>query len=303
MSLTRRSIWTRDRKNLPPFQEQARDLEISRLLFRYRFLKANHLHLLLTGSLSRPGFSYLQDRLRVLFQHTYIDRPICRRPTQALTDEIVYALGKCGATRLAETDGFEIGKLKWETMNARAGLTYLEHQLMINEFLIPFELALKDQGLLLNWSGVHETQEIRIRVSRRRKGQKEMRVRRPDTFFWVEDTESEAATFPFFGEFWTGSKGRKTPLERLEDYLLYWQSGASAKDGVEHFRVLNIFPTERQRDGFIEGVLSHENGRGPPLAWEGFWFTWTGAYSLAEPDSILEDIFLDAEGNAHSLLE
>src|SRR5713101_2474451 len=92
-----------------PFQLQRRDIEILYEVFRHRFLQPRHVHALFGGSAAN-----LAVRLRLLWQHRYLERPKALRPTRVLTEEIVYALGTAGA-RLLDRHHSElrIGHLDW----------------------------------------------------------------------------------------------------------------------------------------------------------------------------------------------
>ena len=61
---------------------------------------------------------------------------------------MVYALGKRGANLLATVKGAEREKIDWQIQNWQdanrdAGLTYIEHSLMISRFRVALRVALR----------------------------------------------------------------------------------------------------------------------------------------------------------------
>src|SRR5262247_3764196 len=84
---TRRSVRLFERSTEPPgFRIQPRDLEILRHVFRHRYLRPAHLFALYGGHEGR-----IARRLRLLWEHGYLERPKAQRPLRALTEQLVYA--------------------------------------------------------------------------------------------------------------------------------------------------------------------------------------------------------------------
>src|SRR5438874_12536667 len=83
--------------NLPPFRLTDDDIIIVRQLARYRFLRSIHIAALVGRSLDRTN-----DRLKGLFHHGYVDRPLAQLdyyPTSG-SAPMVYALANRGARLL-----------------------------------------------------------------------------------------------------------------------------------------------------------------------------------------------------------
>jgi len=60
------------------------------------------------------------------------------------TQKMVYALGDKGADLLAEKFGIDRGKIKWNEKNKEVKDRHIQHTLMISNFRICLELALKN---------------------------------------------------------------------------------------------------------------------------------------------------------------
>src|SRR5207249_443741 len=73
------------------FSATPRDLEIVRLVARFRFLQARHLHAILGGSAQQ-----IARRCGELYHEGYLDRPKNQFGMGALTEPTIYALTNAG---------------------------------------------------------------------------------------------------------------------------------------------------------------------------------------------------------------
>jgi len=91
------------RKTAQPIKLTDRDAEILKALHKYRFLTTDHLQTL-TQTQSRWG---MNKRLRLLYDHKYIDRPKGQSAifSHAEKRPVVYALGNNGAKLLSARHG------------------------------------------------------------------------------------------------------------------------------------------------------------------------------------------------------
>jgi len=126
--------------NPPPFQITHRDIDILRVVARYRFLHSGHIRRLIAGSEKN-----IANRLKGLFEHAYLDRPECQydfyRPGGGSL-LAVYALSDKGAQVLAHCDGFTFGEcVSWAQKNSKAGRPFLEHTLEIADFAVGLSVA------------------------------------------------------------------------------------------------------------------------------------------------------------------
>lgn len=145
------------RKPSRPIQLTQRDRDIIMALHKYRFLTTDHLQTL-TGTKSRWG---MNARLRLLYDHKYIDRPKAQLAifSHAEKRPIVYALGNCGASLLSMRYDIPMpSNVYWTEKNRRVRERHIEHTLGIADFMIGIEamcqeadhLELIDQQEIIN---------------------------------------------------------------------------------------------------------------------------------------------------------
>lgn len=122
----------------PAFRVTDSDLDIIRLLARYRFLRSTHIAALTGRSRDR-----VNARLSRLFHAGYIDRPRAQLdyyPT-AGSASMVYALADRGARLLIEQDGLQFSNIEWSRKNRQVGRPFIEHQLEVIDFYVSLQLA------------------------------------------------------------------------------------------------------------------------------------------------------------------
>lgn len=147
------------RKSAPPMQLTDRDRNIIMALHKYRFLTTDHLQTL-TGTESRWG---MNARLRLLYDHKYIDRPKAQLAIFSHSDKrpVVYALGHKGASLLSTRYDIPMpAKVYWTEKNRRVREKHIEHTLGIANFMVGIEtmcqqaahLELIDQQAILKRS-------------------------------------------------------------------------------------------------------------------------------------------------------
>lgn len=126
------------RKAADPIQLTDRDADILKALHKYRFLTTDHLQTL-TGTESRWG---MNKRLRLLYDHKYIDRPKAQAAIFSHADKrpTVYALGNAGAKLLSERYGVAMPpSVYWTEKNRRVRERHIEHTLGISDFMVEIE--------------------------------------------------------------------------------------------------------------------------------------------------------------------
>ena len=122
----------------PAFRLTDDDVEIVRLLSRYRFLRSTHIAALVGRSIDRAN-----DRLSRLYHAGYIDRPRAQLdyyPTNG-SAPMAYALADRGARLLIQHDGIEFASVEWSRKNGKAGRPFIEHQLEITDFRVALQNA------------------------------------------------------------------------------------------------------------------------------------------------------------------
>lgn len=114
-----------------------RDLEIIRQVYKHRFLTSEHILSLVDG-----GKNALQRRLGLLFHAGYLDRPRVQL-MRAGNPPMVYALGNLGADIIAQETDAPVSSVDWTSKNREVKGVFLEHTLMVANFMIAVELACK----------------------------------------------------------------------------------------------------------------------------------------------------------------
>jgi len=279
---------------------QQRDIRIISLVHDYRFLNSDQIKLLVDGS--EQG---ILRRLQKLFHHGFLDRP----PSQIIyplagTQKMVYALGDKGADLLADEFGIDRGKIKWNEKNKEVKDRHIQHTLMISNFRVCLELALRNlPGVNLLFWEKESREGLRDYVYIRDSQGREWKVAIvPDGFFGIKDTKPK----PKFYFFLEADQSTMTNERFLKKMRAYWHWGIKEKRhtkkfGIKAFRVLTVTKTEQRKEN-LRGITKKADNRrtGSPM----FWFTSEKNYTIQKPESILESIWQTPKDDSyHSLLE
>lgn len=129
--------FTRDPDAAGSFQFTLRDLEILRHVAEHRFIRSEWLIKLVGGSRQQ-----LLRRLNLLYHHGYLERP--RRQLDYFHEggskSLVYGLASRGAGRLRRDLNMPFERMDWTTRNKSVGRLFLEHTLMVSDFMAALEL-------------------------------------------------------------------------------------------------------------------------------------------------------------------
>ena len=128
-----------------PIELTPRDKVILLSLYKYRFLSTDHLQAL-TDTQSRWG---MNKRLRLLYDHKYIDKPKAQRAlfSHAEKRPTIYALGNKGADTLAHQFNIPMPQsVYWTEKNRRVREKHIEHTLGISDFMVSVEMVCKQAG-------------------------------------------------------------------------------------------------------------------------------------------------------------
>lgn len=125
---------------IPPLRLTDRDGEILKCLQRHRFLRSDHIVSLCTGSRQQ-----VLRRLQRLYHHGYLERPRCQIDYyQSGSRRIAYGIGNKGAAWLKRELSLPFHKLDWKR-KGQVGRLFLEHALMVSDFMVALELACRDR--------------------------------------------------------------------------------------------------------------------------------------------------------------
>ena len=152
------------------FQLQERDLEIIKLVHKYRLVSSDNILALMSGS--RKG---MLRRLCFLFHGRYLERPPEQiKPLALGSRPMVYGLGQRGAEVLCQELGLPKSKIDWARKNREVKQLYLAHTLMISSFMINLTIACQRRGGIRVLDGgeiVHGKPQLHIKTIFKFKGQ------------------------------------------------------------------------------------------------------------------------------------
>lgn len=279
---------------------QERDIEIIKLVHEYRFLNSKQIQALVQGS-----DQVILRRLRKLFHHGYLDRPVGQiifsNPIMG-PEKMVYALGDKGADLMAEWFGIDRGKVIWKEKNREVRERYIQHTLLVSKFRACLSIALRNipNVSLLFWQR-ENVQEFKEYVYDTKGSRKKRLTVVPDGFFGIEDA---GGRMYFFLEADRSTMTAARFLNKMQAYWLWWRQGGSRKRfGIENFRVLTLTVSKRRRDNLVKRTQgADEAGAGSYM----FWFADSNDINLDAPLTILQNIWKTAavgDERMHSLLE
>jgi len=121
-----------------PIKLTERDGEIIRLVHRNRFLRSSHIVSLIGGSPQQ-----LLRRLKLLYHHGFLERPRAQLDYyhQGGSHHMVYGLGNKGASLLKRENGVTARPLPWSEKNRSVSRLYIEHALLVSDFMVALELG------------------------------------------------------------------------------------------------------------------------------------------------------------------
>lgn len=253
--------FTRDPEAAGSFQFTKRDLEILRHVAEHRFIRSEWLIKLVGGSKQQ-----LLRRLTFLYHHGYLERPRCQLDYyhEGGSHGIVYGLASRGAGRLRRDLNMPFERMDWTTRNKQVGRLFLEHTLMISDFMAALELdcRTRDDVRLIYGSDLskpdgreHRREAFRWTVDL--PGKRRVGVV-PDKVFALDATRPDGSVsrLHYFLEADRGTM----PMERrdlrqscvLRKLKAYEATHASARHrhwlSARQFRVLMLVPGEERRE-------------------------------------------------------
>jgi protein involved in plasmid replication-relaxation len=293
----------------PPFQVTERDIDIIRLVARYRFLGAHHLRRLVSGSDKN-----ITNRLKALFEHRYLDRPQCQydyyRPGGG-SSPIAYALADRGACLLAQSTK-QGQRAAWTNKNNQVGRPFLEHTLAIADLAVALNAAIQNEDDLELVDGnflldllPEETRNLqkpyRLNVPVVHHGTRHDIGVEPDYAFTLVFPRDRRRAF-FLAEVDRGTMPierhdlkQTSILRKLLAYQTLWKAKRHHSHfGWRNFRVLFVTESNERADNMRTAMNSHALTKGSPL------FLFTSKDDLYA-DNILAHEWHDGEGKRHRL--
>jgi len=280
----------REKNIVLPMHVQSRDIEILKSLGDHRFLNSQHILALHPG-----GPRNILRRLQKLFKNGYIERPRQQASYTGPQGYMVHAIGNKGIDLLSENfPDFKRTKVDWLTKNKELKERYINHTLMISNFRVILNLALKNhsEATLTHWQ-----QDRGLRDYVKLDGQRVALV--PDAFFTIEDHDD---SMYFFLEADQSTMTRGRFLKKMKKYWHWWKTeGYQEKFGIENFRVLTLCKSEGRKESLRRITKNADDQKKGSLM---FWFCTEKGFDLSDPGSILNPIWQTPKNDDfHRLLE
>jgi hypothetical protein len=289
----------REKDAFSGMQIQPRDIEILKDLADYRFLNTEQI-IALHGESHRN----IKLRLQKLFHNGFVDRvgqhPSYPRPQ----GHMVYGLSNRAANLLAEHfPDFERKNIDWLTKNKETSQKYIAHRLMISNFRVVLNLALRQHegvSLFRWWQGkvlkdyviVHDKKIRKVPIV-------------PDGLFTLEDANN---AMDFFVEADQSTMDLKRMFWKMRAYW-EWYCRWDKRNGepynqkldVGPFRVLMLCKTEDRKEN-LQYIAREADPKGIGLSM--FYFASEKNFDLGDPSTILKPIWQTPINESyHSLLE
>ena len=297
------------RHDPPPFRLTVDDLSIIRHVGSHRFLRSTHLIQLI----GRPADKVLR-RLSALFHHGYLDRPRAQLDYLLIAGSapLIYALGNKGAALYAQFDGVDLASVDWTDKNRGVGRPYLDHALMIAEFMIALECSVRSRAdfkLLSAREIVADAASMIERANASRTltasvpGEADGLSVTPDKVFGLEFAatgrrnyfclEADRSTMPITRRTLAQSSFRKKLLvyhhaHQAKRHIAQW--------GIPGFRVLTIAKSAERIASMIEVVAEITAGKGSNV----FLFADTNMASSVDP---FATVWITGKGHRTQLVE
>lgn len=280
------------RHDPPPFRLTEDDLAIIRHVGSHRFLRSTHLVQLI----GRPADKVLR-RLSALYHHAYLDRPRAQLDYLLTVGSapLIYALGNNGAALYARMDGVDPAIVDWTDKNRDVGRPYLDHALMIADFMVALECSARSRSDIKLLSAHEILSGITPAIGRTNAActltalvpgvADELSVT-PDKVFGLEFAETgrrnyfcleaDRSTMPITRRTLAQSSFRKKLLvyhhaHQAKRHIAQW--------GIPGFRVLTIAKSADRVDTMIQVLGNITGGKGSNV----FLFADTSAASSVDP--------------------
>lgn len=294
--------YKREKGAFSGMQIQPRDIEIVKSLAEYRFLNTQQI-IALYGGQEGEGERNIKRRLQKLFHNGFVDRlgpyPSYPKPQ----GHMVYGLANRGADFLADQfSDFERTKVDWLTKNKETSQRYIDHRLMISNFRVVLNLALRQHegvSLFRWWQGKALKDHVIV-------GDKKVpRVPIvPDGLFTLEDAHK---AMDFFVEADQSTMDLKRMFWKIRGYW-EWYRQWDKKDGkpynqkldVGPFRVLVLCKGEDRKEN-LRYIAREADPQRVGLSM--FYFACEKNFDLEDPLAILKPIWQTPDNEYHSLLE
>jgi len=303
LPITRRA----GKSELPGFRITLRDVQVVKAVYTHRALTTPQIETLLfrpeNGRQHPTKTSRCRHRLKLLFQYGILFRD--EQPTRLSEGRkpLVYFIDKGAIPLLADAYDVFHEEIDWSPRENKVTWRFLDHWLATNDVRIAIEVAVGEEGLVLQrWldEKTLKSREMKESVEIRSSGGRTtMATIVPDGYFKLSDGEYE---YHHLLEADRGTEtvqsakfGRRDFTRKIRGYLAYYASGRyEAKYGARSMRVL-IVTTSRKRMANLRALTERVGGG------EQFWFT---TFDEISPNTVLTEPIWEKAGHvgAHPLI-
>jgi hypothetical protein len=233
MSQKRRSRDKRPKK-LAALRLTHRDIQLMQAVYEYRFLDTEQLQRLFFPSKHRA-----YERLRLLYEHGFLDRVLRGKNMERMNTPLIYVLDKKGVAVLEEVLK---EKLVWDARQKELSDFFLDHNIMVNDFRIRMTMALQALGIpLLSWTSESELRANNTHVNVKLAEDRSKRVALiPDAYFQISVQNEDRR---FFLEVDMGTMTLKRFQTKVRAYNRYAELEQRENTQRPGFRVLTITPS------------------------------------------------------------
>lgn len=211
-----------------------RDQKILIALHKYRFLTSDHLQSL-TNTKSRWA---MNARLRLLYDHKYVDRPKAQHAIFSYADKrpLVYALGNKGASLLSTRYGLKMpAKVYWTEKNRRVREKHIEHTLGISDFMVGIEIMCEAQS--------------------------DLEFIEPDTILANSPAQTRKARYPFRWKTTIQHNGERQEIALAPDYVFGLRQPSTRRERYYFVEIDNGTMPVKRRDNrqtsYLRKILSY----------------------------------------------
>lgn len=288
-----------------------RDQKIIHAVYQHRFLSSEHVSILLGGS--RQG---ILRRLSLLFHAGYLDRPKIQL-VRLGNWPMVYGLGNKGAELVATELGLPLPSVDWTSKNREVRSIFLEHTLMVADFMILVRLACM-KNKKVEFIGPEEIidrrkippkaneKDLSWKVEKKNNGKTFSLSMVPDNAFGLRFEDGRAAYFFLEADRSTmpvrrSNLFRSSFYKKMVGYWQSWQEGVfSQYFSFKNPRVLTVTTSAERINSMIQ-TNKELDGRGTGLRM--FLFAARKNLPLSDPEKVFEKVWTNGRGEQASILE
>lgn len=230
------------RPNPPGIMLNENDIDVIDAVYRSRVLSQAQL-----ATWFFKHHNYAQRRLRLLYDHGYLDRQFLLARGGIMNSPVLYLLDERGRDVLIEHRGYET--VRWKASYNEVGIDFLQHTLQVNECHMRVSVACRDHEALqlVQWVGESELKSeydyLQIMGSQGRRKRVSLI---PDSYFLIETPRGKTH---FFLELDRSTMKIERFVEKVLAYKAYKESGLSEKRyNTKLFRVLTVTKSQERAE-------------------------------------------------------